>query len=156
VTTPRISAPSAPGETEELSELAVKLPTVLSRLHRRLRQTYEPLGVPAAYYPVLMSLLDRISATVSELAAAEQVRVPSMTTLLVQMEADGLIQKEVDPSDHRFIRVSLNPRGALVAQAARRDRGAWFAQRLNHLSAPEISALERALPALEHLVGLGR
>jgi len=70
VTTPRISAPSAPGETEELSELAVKLPTVLSRLHRRLRQTYEPLGVPAAYYPVLMSLLDRISATVSELAAS--------------------------------------------------------------------------------------
>jgi DNA-binding MarR family transcriptional regulator len=129
---------------------------VLTRLHRRLRQTYEPLGVPTAYYPVLMSLLDRTSATVSELAASEQVRVPSMTTILVQMEADGLVQKAVDPSDHRFVRVSLTPQGALVAKSARRDRGAWFAQRLNHLSAAEISALERALPALEHLVGLER
>lgn len=135
-------------------ELTAKLPTVLTRLSRRLRQTSGPLGVPPGHYPILVSLLDSSPATVSQLAAAEHVRVPSMTVLLGQMETDGLIQKEVDASDRRFVKVSLTRRGTKVAKAARQLRGAWFAQRLSHLSAREILALQRALPALEHLIGV--
>lgn len=140
----------------EASELAAKLPTVLTHLSRRLRQTSGPLGVPPGHYPVLISLLDHSPATVSQLAAAEQVRVPSMTALLGQLEAERLIHKEVDSSDRRFVQVSLTSHGTAVAKAARQLRGAWFAQRLSHLSAREIAALERALPALEHLIGVER
>jgi DNA-binding MarR family transcriptional regulator len=145
-----------PDALDEASELATKLPTVLTRLNRRLRQTSGPLGVPPGHYPVLVSLLDHASATVSQLAAAEHVRVPSMTALLGQLEADGLIQKEVDTSDRRFVRVSLTRQGTAVARAARQLRGAWFAHRLSHLSAREVAALQRALPVLEHLIGVDR
>ncbi len=46
-------------------------------------------GVPPGHYPILVSLLDSSPATVSQLAAAEHVRVPSMTALLGQMETEG-------------------------------------------------------------------
>ncbi|MGH7642755.1 MAG: MarR family winged helix-turn-helix transcriptional regulator [Candidatus Dormibacteria bacterium] len=146
----------SPVAAGEVSELATKLPTVLTRLNRRLRQTSGPLGVPPGHYPVLVSLLELSPATVTQLAAAEHVRVPSMTALLGQLEADGLIRKSVDSSDRRFVQVSLTRQGTAVAKAARRLRGAWFAQRLSHLTAREIAALQRALPALEHLIGVER
>ncbi|HEY6538711.1 MAG TPA: MarR family transcriptional regulator [Candidatus Dormibacteraeota bacterium] len=146
--------PPASPTLGDASELATKLPTVLTRLSRRLRQTSGPLGVPPGQYPVLVSLLDHSPATVSELAAAEHVRVPSMTVLLGHLELAGLINKEVDAADRRFVRVRLTRQGASVAKAARRLRSAWFAQRLSHLSSRELAALERALPALEHLVGV--
>lgn len=141
---------------DEASELATELPTVLTRLNRRLRQTSGPLGVPPGHYPVLVSLLDHSPATVTQLAAAEHVRVPSMTALLGQLEAEGLIQKKVDGSDRRFVQVSLTRHGVAIARAARQLRGAWFAHRLSHLTAREVSALQRALPALEHLIGVDR
>lgn len=153
---PAPPAPSRGAAAGEASELATKLPTTLTRLNRRLRQTSGPLGVPPGHYPVLASLLEHSPATVSQLAAAEHVRVPTMTALLSQLEAEGLIRKVVDDSDRRFVRVSLSRHGVVVARAARQLRGAWFAQRLSHLSGREIEALRRALPVLEHLIGLER
>lgn len=155
INSPAVSA-SQRARSGEASELATKLPTILTRLNRRLRQTSGPLGVPPGHYPVLASLLEHAPETVSQLAAAEHVRVPSMTALLSQLEAEGLIQKDVDGSDRRFVQVSLTRRGAAVTRAARQVRGAWFAQRLSRLSAREIDALQRALPVLEHLIGLER
>ncbi|MGA9919880.1 MAG: MarR family transcriptional regulator [Candidatus Dormiibacterota bacterium] len=152
---PRSRRPAPPAAAEP-SELATELPTVLTRLNRRLRQTSGPLGVPPGHYPVLVSLLDHSPATVTQLAAAEHIRVPSMTALLGQLESEGLIQKKVDGSDRRFVQVSLTRRGVAIARAARQLRGAWFAQRLSHLSAREVSTLQRALPALEHLIGVER
>lgn len=147
------SAPARRPRPTSVSELSQRLPTVLTRLNRRLRQMSGMLGVPPGHYPVLASLLDQSPATVSALAAAEHVRVPSMTALLGQLESEGLIRKEVDASDRRFVQVSLTRHGATVARAAARARGAWFAQRLRHLTRAEVDALGQALPVLEHLIG---
>jgi DNA-binding MarR family transcriptional regulator len=79
-----------------------------------------------------------------------------MTALLGQLEAEGLIRKEVDASDRRFVRVSLTRHGATVARAAGQVRGEWLAQRLSQLTEAEVDALRRALPVLEHLIGAER
>jgi DNA-binding MarR family transcriptional regulator len=150
------TAPAGRGNPASASELGQRLPTVLTRLNRRLRQMSGMLGVPPGHYPVLASLLEQSPATVSALAAAEHVRVPSMTALLGQLESEGLIKKQVDASDRRFVQVSLTRHGATVARAAAQVRGDWFAERLSHLTRVEVDALERALPVLEHLIGAER
>jgi DNA-binding MarR family transcriptional regulator len=147
------SAPARRARSTSVSELSQRLPTVLTRLNRRLRQMSGMLGVPPGQYPVLASLLDQSPATVSALAAAEHIRVPSMTALLGQLETEGLISKEVDASDRRFVQVSLTRHGATVARAAAKVRGDWFAERLSHLTRAEVDALGQALPVLEHLIG---
>ncbi len=137
-----------------MSQLALRLPPALTRLQRRLRQAQGEAEDRPGYFPVLMSLLDRGTATVSQLASQEGVRPPSMTVLLGQMESDGLIRKGPLPSDRRCVQVSLTPRGAATARRARQQRLAWLTHRLGHLGRSELLALERALPALEHLVGV--
>jgi DNA-binding MarR family transcriptional regulator len=129
---------------------------VMSRLGRSLREVYTPIGVNLGQYPVLNSLLDHPGATVSELANRERVKLPSMTAVVNQMEAEGLAEKSQDPADRRCVRVVLTDRGREVAEAARVARIAWFAGRLDHLSKAEVAAISRALPALEHLVGVER
>ncbi len=136
------------------SELGQRLPLVMTLLGRSLRHAYTPIGVNLGQYPVLNSLLEHPDSSVSELAARERVKLPSMTAVVHQMESDGLVAKQADLSDRRCVRISLTPRGREVAEAARRARASWFAERLNHLSRAEVAAISRALPALEHLVHL--
>ncbi len=136
------------------SELGQRLPLVMTLLGRSLRHAYTPIGVNLGQYPVLNSLLEHPDSSVSELAARERVKLPSMTAVVHQMESDGLVAKQADFSDRRCVRISLTPRGREVAEAARRARASWFAERLNHLSRAEVAAISRALPALEHLVHL--
>ncbi len=150
------AAGGAPTEPLALasSELGQRLPMVMSLLGRSLRHAYTPIGVNLGQYPVLNSLLEHPESSVSELAARERVKLPSMTAVVNQMEADGLVAKQPDLNDRRCVRVSLTGRGREVAGAARLARAAWFAERLDHLSSAEVSAISRALPALEHLVHL--
>ena len=150
------AAGGAPTEPLALasSELGQRLPMVMSLLGRSLRHAYTPIGVNLGQYPVLNSLLEHPESSVSELAARERVKLPSMTAVVNQMEADGLVAKQPDLNDRRCVRVNLTGRGREVAEAARLARAAWFAERLDHLSSAEVSAISRALPALEHLVHL--
>lgn len=149
--------PPSPAETaggDVGAELGARLPVVMSRLGRGLRRAYGPLGPSPGQFPVLTYLLSVPQATVSQLATRERVRLPSMTALVAQMEADGLVAKRADESDRRCVRVSLTPRGESVARSAAAARAAWFEVRLDHLSRSERAAIARAMSALEHLAGL--
>jgi DNA-binding MarR family transcriptional regulator len=160
MTPPRTAAPPAlPVRTDldlPAAELSQRLPAVMTHLSRSLRLAYGPLGVSLGQYPVLSSLVDKPPATISELAGRERVRLPSMTALVNQMDADGLVTKTADPDDRRCVRISLTPTGAKAAQLARTARAEWFSMRLERLAKSEVAAISRALPALEHLVAIGR
>jgi DNA-binding MarR family transcriptional regulator len=133
------------------AELGERLPGIASRLSKGLRQAHDPIGLRPGEFPVLSFLLRRPGATVSELAQAEGVRTPSMTAILAQMEAGGLISKAGDRSDRRCVRVGLTARGDELARAAVAARKAWFEARLARLSRAQIVALDRAMEALERL-----
>lgn len=144
---------AAPGAPEAAaSELSCRLPAVMTLLARKLRHAYGPLGVSLGWYPVLNALLGQPAATASELAARERVRLPSMTAIVNQMEADGLVTRAPDPRDRRCLQITLTPAGVEVARAAQAARSAWFAARLDQLPRAEVAAISQALPALEHLL----
>lgn len=150
---PQVRAtPAAPDPSS--TELGARLPRVMSRLGRQLRQAYGPLGVNPGQYPVLAWLVEHPGSTVSALAAREGVQPPSMTALLNQMASQGLVEKRADPDDRRWVRLTLTPQGAALAEAAQSARRAWFEARLAHLGRGEVAAIGRALVALEHLVGM--
>lgn len=145
----------AEAEAEEVgAELGERLPAVMSRLGRGLRRAYGPLGPSPGHFPVLSFLLSTPQVTVSELASRERIRLPSMTAIVAQMEADGLVSKEVDEADRRCVRVSLTPQGEAMARTAVAARAEWFAARLSHLSRAEVAAIAKAVAALEHLAGV--
>ncbi len=142
-----------PVASPSLAGLSSRLPALLNRLGRRLRQAADELSLPPGHFAVLLYLAEHPVATVTELALHEGVRLPSMTEVLKEMERDGLVAKQASPDDRRRQLVSVTKAGARATEAARQARSVWLEARLAHLTAAEVRSLERALPALEHLVG---
>jgi DNA-binding MarR family transcriptional regulator len=89
--------------------------------------------------------------TLGQLAAAEQVRPPTMTRLVDALEADGLVSRESDPGDARITRIRATARGRALLEAGRARRVAALARPLAALSADERRVLARAAALIEDL-----
>jgi DNA-binding MarR family transcriptional regulator len=87
----------------------------------------------------------------TELATAEGVSQPSMSSLVARLVDQGLVHRGSDPQDARVVLLSLTPDGeALVAQR-RADRTARLDRALSDLSPDDVARIADAVPALNRL-----
>lgn len=127
-------------------ELAARLRIAVTRLHRRLRQQ-SVVGVSPTQEAALATInrLDR--PTLGELAQAEGVQPPTMTRVVANMEASGLVRKFSDTEDRRVSRVELTREGHATLEWIRSRKNAYVARQLARLSpedrqhAAELAAL---------------
>jgi DNA-binding MarR family transcriptional regulator len=142
--------------TEAVSESAVlaarEVRTVISRLRRRLKETYDSEGLT----PSQTSALSRISkdgpASTSDLAAAERVKHQSMTLTLAVLEERNLIERRPDPRDGRRQIVSLSAAGRAFLTDKRRAGEEWLARSLQaRFTERERQSLIEALALLDRL-----
>ncbi|HTZ09413.1 MAG TPA: MarR family transcriptional regulator [Acidimicrobiales bacterium] len=146
-TVPPTAAPS-PGSD---AEVAARLRLAVLRLSRRLRQQVAG-GVTTAQVSALATV-ERLGApTLGELAASEQVQPPSMTKMVVGLEAAGLVTRHEDGADRRIVRVVLSAEGRRTLQRSRSLRTAYLAKRLGRLDEEERAALGLVVGLLERLV----
>jgi DNA-binding MarR family transcriptional regulator len=101
-------------------------------------------GLSAARLSALSVLVFGGPRTLGELAAAEQVRPPTMTQIIRGLEEAGLVQRAADPGDGRVTRVRATARGKRVLQRARERRTAKLAERLSALDSQEIAIVREA------------
>ena len=133
------------------TELAARLRLAVTRLSRKLRQ--QVAGGWTSSQVSALATVERLgSPTLGELAASEQVRPPSMTRIVVGLEAAGLVTRRVDAEDRRVARVMLSAEGRRVLQRSRSLRTAFLARRLRRLSVSERQALGELVALLERLV----
>src|SRR5262249_22209397 len=90
---PGATRPPARAEQAHAAELADRLHSAAIHLLRRLRRTDPQTGISAAQLSALSVLMGG-PRTISELAAAEQVQPPTMSRLVREMEAAGLVERE--------------------------------------------------------------
>ena len=138
---------------EEAFEIADRLHSVAIHLLRRLRRADSASGLPAPRLSALSVLVFGGPLTVSELAAAEQVRPPTMTRIIAGLEAAELVEREGDPKDRRIVRVRATRRGIEVLEQGRRRRIGLLARELEALPAADRDLLGRSLDTLEQVVG---
>ena len=81
---------------------------MLGGLVRRLRAER---GFSLSQASVLGRLDREGTMSIGDLAVAERVRPQSMTQTIGDLEADGLIERSVDPGDGRRMLVDLTARG---------------------------------------------
>src|SRR4051794_34088360 len=91
--------------------LADRLHSAAIHLLRRVRRVDDASGVSAAKLSALSVVVHAGPIALRDLAAAEQVRPPSMTRTVQELEADGLVVRQADASDRRVVRVRATPRG---------------------------------------------
>jgi DNA-binding MarR family transcriptional regulator len=122
------------------------------RLLRRVRVEDTATGVGPARLSALSVLVFGGPQTLGALAAAEQVRPPTMTRVVNALVRGGLVAREVDAEDRRVVRVRATRKGRALLQRGRRRRIAHLTRRLRGLTPRELAILERAAALIERAV----
>jgi DNA-binding MarR family transcriptional regulator len=135
---------------EEAAELAIELEARIAAVFRLiLRRSYRELSRTAT--SVLATLRDTGPRRVTDLAATESVAQPTMTTLVVRLERDGLVARGSDAADRRAVLVSITAEGLATLRRLSEARAEVLGARLATLDAADREALAAALPALDRL-----
>jgi DNA-binding MarR family transcriptional regulator len=132
-------------------DLADRLHSAAIHLLRRLRREDDASGLPAPQLSALSVIVFGGPLTLGDLARAEQVRPPTISKLIVALEQQGLVEREVDAADRRVVRVRATTRGTKVLQEGRQRRVAALVSSLGALSVRDRALLARALPVLERI-----
>ncbi len=122
----------------------------LIRLARLLRHYSNGDMTPTAA-SLFATIVGRGPMTLGELAAAEQVAPPTVTKVVGELEAAGLVERRVDSADRRVYRVQLTEAAVPKAEELRAEFRAWMREQLATLSADELARLAAAIDVLEHL-----
>ena len=116
---------------------------------RRVRREDPALGIAPGQLSALSVLVFGGPRTLGELAAAEQVRPPTMTRIVQALEAAGLARRERDPKDGRIHRLHATAEGRRVMQRGRERRVSSLAALLDRLTPAEIARVSDAAELVE-------
>lgn len=89
--------------------------------------------------------------SLAALAEAEGVKPPTMSKLVGELEAAGLVEKSPDPKDGRGLVIAATVKGRKIMLAGRDRRLAVLNQRLAGLTQKDLARLEAAAPILLRL-----
>jgi|SRR5687767_11410907 DNA-binding MarR family transcriptional regulator len=116
-------------------QLADQLHSAAIGLLRRLRREDDAIGITSPRLSALSVVVFGGPLTLGQLAAAEQVKPPTMTRIVTGLEKDGLVTRRDDPSDGRLTQIHATAKGRRILAAGR-------ARRVDALSAA-VEALDR-------------
>jgi len=116
---------------------------------RHVRREDPATGLGAARLSALSVLVFGGPRTLGELAAAEQVRPPTMTSIVRALQSGGYVRRESDPNDGRVARVSATSKGEQVLQRGRRRRVERLGRRLAKLEPSEVETIRDAAELVE-------
>lgn len=129
--------------------IADRLHSVAIHLLRRVRKQDTATGEGPARLSALSVLVFGGPMTLGQLAAAEQVKPPTMTRIVTGLERSGLARRVADTQDARRVKIWATAEGARMLQAARKRRIQSLATQLDDLTPKELSELSGALEMLE-------
>lgn len=125
-------------------DLADRWHSLAIRLLRRLRREDAKAGLTGPRASALSVIVFAGPVTLGELAAAEQVRPPTMTKLVRALEREQLVHREKDEKDARIVRLRATAKGEALLHAGRTRRVRRLARPLSELSARERGTLDEA------------
>ena len=136
--------------------LADRLHSAAIHLLRRVRRVDAESGLSAARLSALSVVVFGGPLRISALAAAEQVRTPTITNIVAALERDGLVTRESDASDARAALLRATSKGARLMAEGRARRVSLLAGDLKQLSPDDRAVLSRAADILDRLASKAR
>ena len=134
------------------ASVADRLHSAAIHLLRRLRREDVASGLSGPRLSALSVIVFGGPVTLGELAAAEQVRPPTMTRLVHALEQEGLVAREPDAADGRLVRIRATPAGVRLLERGRARRIQALAREVSSLSPDERRVLADAVEILERLL----
>ena len=133
--------------------LADRLHSSAIHLLRQLRREDDASGLSAPRLSALSVVVFGGPLTLGQLAAAEQVKPPTMTRIVTGLEKDGLVQRIGDVHDRRLTRIRATDKGQRILAAGRARRVEKLATAVKQLNTSELAELARGVQLLEAIIG---
>ena len=116
-------------------DLADQLHSAAIHLLRQLRREDDSIGISAPRLSALSVVVFAGPVTLGHLAAAEQVKPPTMTRIVTGLERDGLVERRNDAEDGRLTQIHATKKGRKVLAAGRARRVESLAAAVRSLDA---------------------
>jgi len=131
--------------------LADQLHSAAIGLLRRLRREDDAIGITSPRLSALSVVVFGGPLTLGQLAAAEQVKPPTMTRIVTGLEDDGLVERRTDASDGRLTQIHATARGRRILFAGRARRVEALASAVQALDRQSRAELVAGVRVLERL-----
>ncbi len=132
--------------------LADQLHSAAIHLLRKLRKEDDASGLSAPRLSALSVVVFGGPHTLGQLAAAEQVKPPTMTRIVTGLEQEGLVKRIGDPRDRRLTRIQATVKGQKVLTAGRARRVEKLAAAVRDLRRSELAELTRGVQLLQQII----
>jgi DNA-binding MarR family transcriptional regulator len=136
----------------ESQEIAGQIHTLAIHLLRKLRREDESTGLNAPRLSALSVIVFGGPITLGDLAAAEQVRPPTMTRIVNALEQQGLVRKKQSAADGRSTLLSPTAEGKKLLMQGRERRVRALAKQIAALNRGQLSTLQEASEILRQVV----
>jgi DNA-binding MarR family transcriptional regulator len=147
----KIAAESA-APRPQIVAAADRLHSAAIHLLRRVRLQDAASGVGPAQLSALSVLVFAGPRTLGELAAAEQVKPPTMSRVAAGLRRSRLVDITRDPHDARRMHIRATAKGTSLLQQGRQRRIDYLAAHLASLTTGELTQLTAAADILEQLL----
>lgn len=137
--------------SRKAEEAADKIHSAAIRLLRFVRKEDAAAGIPPAQLSALSVLVFAGPQTLSALAAAEQVKLPTMSQLVTVLELKGLVART--PLDRRSVCISVTAKGKRLLEAGRQRRLSRLTAALSRLPPEKLAVLRQAAEIIVAAVG---
>jgi len=138
--------------TRSTDELADRWHSLAIHLLRRLRREDTKAGLTGPRLSALSVIVFGGPITLGDLAAAEQVRPPTMTRLVRALESEQLVRREKDPDDGRIVRLRATAKGESLLHEGRTRRVRRLGEPLGELTTAERATLQDAAAILARVI----
>jgi DNA-binding MarR family transcriptional regulator len=132
-------------------EVADRLHSAAIHLLRRLRVRDTESGIGPAQMSALSVLVFAGPRSLKELAAAEQVKPPTMSRIVAALVSSGLVRAKSVGEDRRKLRLEPTARGLAVMQEGRKRRIESLANALREKSPQQLKLLGEAAELIDDL-----
>jgi DNA-binding MarR family transcriptional regulator len=133
----------------ETSAVADRLHSAAIHLLRRVRKQDAATGEGPARLSALSVLVFGGPMTLGQLAAAEQVKPPTMSRIVTGLEESRLAERLTDSKDARRVRIRATPSGERLLHQGRQRRIEYLAHHLDGLTQTDLATLDEAVKLLE-------
>ena len=140
---------ATPGNFDKSAVVADRMHSAAIHLLRRVRRADQASGLTAPKLSALSVIVYAGPISIGELATAEQVRAPTMTRLVKELEAEGLIERVANGADRRVRRVRATGAGRRLLQQGRHRRVSILREFVSNLKEADATRLQQALAIIE-------
>jgi DNA-binding MarR family transcriptional regulator len=140
----------APGP--ETIAAADRLHSAAIHLLRRVRRQDDASGIGPAQLSALSVLVFAGPKTLGDLAAAEQIKPPTMSRIVAGLKRSRLVEITRDPQDARRMQIRPTATGTRLLQQGRKRRIEYLAAHLNSLTASDLDQLNAAVEIMEKIL----